>query len=541
MSLSDPIYQAIEIAVKASGAQAVSALDANLLALKQQVAAYQAQLAAGGAVNQKTIADLAKIAAELRDAEEAAAAAGRVMNGLPAKLAQTGSSAQAASRGILELSRGFEDLTTGGFLGVLNNIPGTIYNFGQAAKLSATQVGLLTAAASGLGTAAYIVYQNWDKIVELFGKGVPPKLMDDIKSLTKELKELTEKEWKTRVDARDIDIAKGKIDELTKAKAGYDKLNAPDEATSERAEAVTKAINENKGPGGREALTQAIIAATGGGSESPQAKATREKIEALKAQQTTDIPGESAFDSQARRKLLGGQIKELTESKEGQAAADMINKRSAVEQMLGKAAGGDEMQLRSLMDIIQKRPNKFAAQRIDPNALLGGLQQATPEAVARNKKIDTEYDQAIADTDASIDAVKAKFKAIRKSIKDRAKLDQDVDEIVQEIGDWTSHNVLKGEADTAERDKTAKAKAFREMAQSNQRRSKEQQPGSSVSAQLQTQALMEQTLGIVGPATQQIQQIMANNQLLAMKVRAITQEVNRGRTIRPTRSPNIDR
>lgn len=424
MAFGDDFYKSVEIAVNATGAQGVQQLEARVQALQAQMVAYQQALASGAPINQKALDGLESLSAKLAEASEAAAAGQRVLAGMPAKLGDVGRGGQAAARGVLELSRGLEDLTTGGFLGILNNIPGTIGNFGQAAKLSATQVAILTSAASGLGTAAYLIYQNWDKIKKLFDDGLSPKLIDDVESVTAKLKELTEKEWKTRVDVRDIQIAKGELDQLTKAKRGYDALNAPTQEEKDRGAAVQQAVIEG---GGRPKIEEAIIAATTG-QVSPEVKAVQAKMDQLdqrikevdvalaKAEASGNVDQVEGLT--ARRGMLAGDRSKLADSKEGQLAAQDQNRRAAVQQQLGLAGAGDLNQLRSLMDIISKRPQKFAAQGLNPQALLKALFEATPEGVARNKAIDEDYESSIAGTDLSIGRVKDFFKGIRKQEKE---------------------------------------------------------------------------------------------------------------------------
>jgi hypothetical protein len=431
-------YSAIELSVQASGGQAVADLDAKIASLNQKIAAFQGQLAAGTIKADEAVGEISKLSAEISRLGEASDAATRVLNGQAAKAIEaTGFNARGATRAVLEFSRGLEDLTTGGFLGILNNIPGMFGGMAQAAGLAAPQVAAVETAASLLGTAAYALYKNWDQVKKLFDDGLGAKTIEDVESITKALKELTDKEWKTRIDVQDINNAKVKLDELTKAKHGYDKLNAPTDEQEATAKGVTQAIVENQGARGREGLTDAVIAATVG-PESPEVKAARARVDAMNVQikaarDANDFEGASVLELERNR---------IANSKEGRQAVEMTNRRGAVEQQLGQAANGDERQRKWLEDLIRANPQKFAAQGVNPG-LADALQAASPTARAHAKQVDDDFEEGNRKLDESIKDVKDFFKDIKtQTTKTTSAVQGGLDEQLEK----SLYNAIKGGA-----------------------------------------------------------------------------------------------
>ncbi len=123
--------------------------------------------------------------------------------------------AAALGRAFLEFSRGVEDFTTGGPLGVLNNLPGIFSAGGQAAGLSAAQIAGLTSGVSLLATGAYILYQNWDRIAKLWGEHKTETEAEEMERLekatsktadqTKRLADLKDKERDKKDTANEIE------------------------------------------------------------------------------------------------------------------------------------------------------------------------------------------------------------------------------------------------------------------------------------------------------------------------------------------------
>jgi hypothetical protein len=136
----------------------------------------------------------------------------------------------------IEISRGVEDLSTGGFLGILNNIPGIFTSVASAAGLSATAILSLTGVVSGAATVGYLLYTNWDKVTSAMGTGVveteamemerlanaTKRTADEEKRLgeLKEDKRINELKSATQVSKEEMDKKAGKGLEDAVAQAG---------------------------------------------------------------------------------------------------------------------------------------------------------------------------------------------------------------------------------------------------------------------------------------------------------------------------------
>jgi hypothetical protein len=126
---------------------------------------------------------------------EIAAGSGRAAQAfsrLDTSVVASGRGTAAFARGMLELSRGVEDFTVAGPLGVMNNLPVIMSNMAAAAGVAATSVAALTAGVSFLGTGAYILYRNWDSVTSLWQEKNPfPKSADDLENMQDRLKEVS--------------------------------------------------------------------------------------------------------------------------------------------------------------------------------------------------------------------------------------------------------------------------------------------------------------------------------------------------------------
>ena len=132
----------------------------------------------------------------------------------------------AMGRAFLEFSRGVEDFTAGGPLGVLNNLPGIFSAGGQAAGLSAAQIAGLTSGVSLLATGAYILYQNWDRIAKLWGEHKTETEAEEMERLEKATSK-TADQTKRLVDLKDKERDKkdteNEIQRLEKLKTDAEK------------------------------------------------------------------------------------------------------------------------------------------------------------------------------------------------------------------------------------------------------------------------------------------------------------------------------
>lgn len=125
------------------------------------------------------------LARDERSTEEWAVSMQRLHASVAQKQRETGYAAQAAARGVLELSRGMEDFATGGFIGILNNIPTSVYSFSTALGISATATGFLTAGISAAATATYVLYTHWHDLSQILGR-------PDVGTAAAEMKNLEE-------------------------------------------------------------------------------------------------------------------------------------------------------------------------------------------------------------------------------------------------------------------------------------------------------------------------------------------------------------
>jgi hypothetical protein len=182
-----------------------------------------------------------RLQAQLEDARAAYQVAtdavtkyGSAQRAAAAMAAQSMQKSTAASRGaqqaMLEFSRGVEDFSTGGFLGVLNNIPRTFEGIAQAIGLSQTAIAGWTTGISLAATGAYILYKNWDTIVTLFQETRAfERAANDIAAMERELK-----------------AAKDRLEELEKLSAHTAEQTAEYNRLRERSVQLEKDITEQK-------------------------------------------------------------------------------------------------------------------------------------------------------------------------------------------------------------------------------------------------------------------------------------------------------
>jgi hypothetical protein len=177
-SNSSAIDQIVEIVVQADPAAAQ-----HLRAELQQLEAQMKAIAQTGVAAGKSTAE---VGAEVAALTQKAALARQMLAQLEGGLANTGSAASHASRGVLALSQGLEDLTTGGPIGILNNIPMMFEGVGRAAGMSVPQVNMAVAGVTALATGAYILYRNWDQFAQTIGLGTTKTEAEHMEELGKQ-------------------------------------------------------------------------------------------------------------------------------------------------------------------------------------------------------------------------------------------------------------------------------------------------------------------------------------------------------------------
>jgi hypothetical protein len=396
-------YDSITLAVNATGAQAVQDLENHVQTLKNEIAAYQAKLVAGTSSTVDAQKELQKLAADLRTATEAAAAANRVVVGQAAALRSTESATRGASVAMLEFSRGVEDLATGGFLGVLNNIPGIVRGVGQAAKLTAPQVAALETGISLVGTAAYVMYRNWDTLTRALGGGHVLTAAEEMRELAKATERTADQEERLQ-----------KLRE--RAKNEKEQGKEPD-AESDFKSGVNKAISEGpvsdieKGIDkhfGKQIQQMADIANPKGTAwwESPRDKAEKELESANrniwflnnKSAETDPAVFKAANDRQvaAQRKL---------DSFYADARKQFLNDLPGNKKMVAHVA-----------DVAAANPADFGKGGLE---FSNRLKEASPELLALRKKIDAEFEEVERQGEESIRGVKDKFDQLRRDEKTR--------------------------------------------------------------------------------------------------------------------------
>lgn len=196
---------------------------------------------------------LAACMEELSQKSDRAAAAARRQG---AATGEAGKQSAAGARAVLELSRGVEDFTTGGPIGLLNNIPGIFESVGSAVGLSAGAVAGLTGGVSILATAAYILWRNWDGVMGALGQGKIETEAEEMERLekatkrtadeTKRLKELKDEEKRQKEHEQEIErLNKLKSEQEREVGAGVDKAIGESGGGKKVLDALTKVgVNE---------------------------------------------------------------------------------------------------------------------------------------------------------------------------------------------------------------------------------------------------------------------------------------------------------
>lgn len=170
----------------------------------------------------------------------------------------------ALTRGIVDLSRGFEDFTTGGFLGILNNLPGMTANIAMGFGVAAEKALAMGTAVSVIATASFALYKNWGQVQSLLGTGLDipalkglEALEDRLKTLNKRIEELRGKGKLSLAESFELREA---TEERATVKRGIEDTKQLERVTGDpaaaekaRGEAFAKAVAES---GGKNALGQ---------------------------------------------------------------------------------------------------------------------------------------------------------------------------------------------------------------------------------------------------------------------------------------------
>lgn len=209
--------------------------------LETQIRATNAALAAGG-VSQLAVG---------------ISGAGDAMN-------KTGINAAFLTRGVVDLSRGLEDFATGGFLGILNNLPGIVMNFSMAFGVAAEKALAFGTAVSIIATGAYALYKNWGLVQSVLGTGLDIPALKGLEALEDRLKTLNKRIEELRGQGK---LSLPELHELNKATEERSRLRGQiaDEKTFQRVVDAPRPDEEARGKafadaaqkiGGRTALGQ---------------------------------------------------------------------------------------------------------------------------------------------------------------------------------------------------------------------------------------------------------------------------------------------
>lgn len=143
-------------------------LERQAQSLASTIAAVDAEQARLNADLLKALAGYDAVDAAMEELEQSSTRAAASMRKVGDAAGETKSKAAGLSQTALEFSRGIEDFSTGGFIGILNNIPGMFRGIGAALGLAAGPLAAFTAGVSLLATGAYVLYKNWDSVLGMF-------------------------------------------------------------------------------------------------------------------------------------------------------------------------------------------------------------------------------------------------------------------------------------------------------------------------------------------------------------------------------------
>ena len=324
----------------------------------------------------------------------------------------------AASRAVLELSRGFEDFATGGALGALNNVPGAVYNIGRALGVSNESITKLTAGASGLATVAFLVYTHWDKINAAMGTG-------KILSEAAEMEELGKKTEKSADELERLLIYKQRQSEMESQRSGLTQDQQDQQKHVHRAiiEADDKAVVKGLVQAAPTLVSDADKEITGIEAE---AQARREAL------RTKLVGGGGMFHGHVEAKSPEEYAADLAKDSKLREIEGRLNSRlDAGARAIMANAALDPKKLDQLIGIVKANPGAF------PKGLLDKLEASTPAA-----REDAWQEKMAKDTDDHHDKLRAKAEK-EKAATDKARVDND--ERVRQGVEQAEHGKLFGD------------------------------------------------------------------------------------------------
>lgn len=366
MGYGSDFYRSVQLGIEATGQQGVDALANSMHAAERAFATFQAQVKAGATVTAQQVKDLSDLKAAADKATEAYSAATRVIAG---KSAEAKGGIEGITNATLQLSRGLEDLSTGGFLGILNNLPGIGRGVAQSFGLAAPQIAAVETAVSLLGTGSYLLYTHWQKLKDLMDDGTGPRLLPDLRSLSKELDELKEKKLPSLIDQMDMQNLDRTIDRLGKIDAAIKAMKGATADEQKRGKVVGEGVREG---GGFDAVVKAYTDATEG-PESPEEAKARKHIADLEAK-AQDAQKRNDIDAET---LYAGLKADAEKTAGGQKAAARANRKTGVERLVGAAGMGDEAARADLANVYDRSRPTFENNGVSFR-FRQGLEDASP-------------------------------------------------------------------------------------------------------------------------------------------------------------------
>ena len=391
----------IKLILSVNGGEALEDLQENLryvqAATEQLKQAYErgdVSLEQFIKTGQSLAASEARLTQVLRDATNATKDNAAATSSLTAAAGNAGAATTdmgkrsgAAARGVLELSRGVEDFTTGGPIGILNNIPGMFQSLGTAAGMSATGIAAATAGVSLFATFAYTVYQNRDKITEAIS-GITKVAEDKVGELEKKIEELGNKPLRITTDLTDLNAAKDKLDDMQRAANAY---KATMRSTAEGDVAKEAAETTQKYLGGAKGLAQEILdkdhnegVSRGTGADDTIVREGKAEMAKLQA----EVDATTGIKRQRRVDELN-KVKAKVDPAEARIAKA---NQDYAEDLAGKFAAGDEGAIKRVKAISQSDPSLF--NRVGPGGVTGkdAINNMAGTKEESQKNADTEND-----------------------------------------------------------------------------------------------------------------------------------------------------
>jgi hypothetical protein len=356
-----------------------------------------------------------------------------------------------AGRGILELSRGLEDLQYG-IGGILNNIPGMLMAFGVGTGLT----GVVSMALVAINQ----LIKHMPELMAAFSDAGVKKFTNDIEELKKQIEELEKKPHKLAMDSMDLEIAKNRIAKLQEVEAAYKALVEAKTSTQQKIGAgVKEAIVEHGGgddeASGVQKLTTIIkkikqkegTLATG--DEKNELKSNHEKIAKIEEMlKVASLPNEARTDFTAQKKALQDQARTISERIERDG-------EQRIRAMITGASGGKESSRAEMESLFMGYREAFKA---------GGVGDEFGAGLVSSSRENVKAGEG---EKASIE----KQKRAHKLAEDKRKNDE---RIAKEADDRTTAEV-KGEEDLAKHLKDKQTGVDKKMAQGREHANKQQE------------------------------------------------------------------